>query len=120
MKKSVMKAISEDIDVQFYWTLISQDIDNEEDAIELLTDVCDMWITIRGFSMASAWLEEYKIQKKTKVARKRGLRKDLYRKMNPPMQTGQKYAQLEAQDGEDEEEEEQEGVEEEKEMEYET
>ena len=115
-----MKAISEDIDVQFYWTLISQDIDDEEDAIELLTDVCDMWITIRGFSMASAWLEEYKKQKKTKVAKKRGLRKDLYQKMNPPMQTGQKHAQPEAQDEEDEVEEEQEGVEEEKEMEYKT
>ena len=62
IKKSVMKAISDDIDVQFYWTLISQDID-EEDAIELLTEICDMWVTIRGFSMASTWLEEYKRRK---------------------------------------------------------
>ena len=119
MKKSVMKAISEDLDVQFYWTLISQDIDDEEDAIELFTNVCDMWVTIRGFSMASAWLEEYKKLQKTKVAKKRGLRKDLYRKMNPPTQTGRKHAQPEAQD-EDVEEEEEEGVEEEREMEYNT
>ena len=41
-----MKAISDDIDVQFYWTLISQDIDQEEDAIELLIEICDMWVTI--------------------------------------------------------------------------
>jgi hypothetical protein len=103
-----MKAISEDIDVQFYWTLISQDIDDEEDAIELLTDICD---TIRGFSMASAWMEEYKKLKKTKVAKKRGLRKDLYRKMNPPIQTGQKDAHQEAEDVEDEEQEEEEDIE---------
>ena len=43
--------------MEFYWTLIPQDID-DEDAIELLTDISDMWVTIRGFSMVSAWLEE--------------------------------------------------------------
>ena len=48
IKQLVIKAISEDSDVQFYWTLISQDID-EEDAIELLLDIADMWVTIRGF-----------------------------------------------------------------------
>lgn len=95
IKQFVMKAISEDVDVLFHWTLISQDIDEEEDAIELLTEISDMWVTIRGFSMASAWLEEYKKLKKTKVAKKRGLRKDLYRKANPVAQTegqSQKHA----------------------------
>ena len=82
-----MKAILEDIDVQFYWTLISQDIENEEDAIELLTEICELWVTVRGFSMASAWLKEYKECKRTKVAKKRGLRTDLYQKVNPPTQT---------------------------------
>ena len=51
IKQLVIKAISEDCDVQFYWTLISQDIE-EEDAIELLLDIADMWVTIRGFSLA--------------------------------------------------------------------
>ena len=85
--QSVMKAISEDVDVQFYWTLVSQDIDNEEDAVELLTEICDMWVTVRDFSMASAWLEEYKKCKRMKIAKKRALRKDLYQKVNPPTQT---------------------------------
>ena len=39
IKQLVIKAISEDCDVQFYWTLISQVID--EDAIELL-DIADV------------------------------------------------------------------------------
>ena len=57
IKQSVKKgAISEDVDVQFHWTLISQDID-EEDAIELLTELYDMWVTICGSSMASTWLD---------------------------------------------------------------
>ena len=62
--------------------------------------------------MASAWLEEYKKLKKTKGAKTRGLRKDLYRKVNPPAQTeGQEHTQ-EAKDEVEEEEEEGEYVEE--------
>ena len=116
IKQSVMKAISEDVDVQFHWTLISQDIDEEEDAIELLTEISDMWVAIRGFSMASAWLEEYKKVKKAKVAKNKGLRKDLYRKANLVAQTegqSQKHAHEhnETEDNDiDEEEEVQEGV----------
>ena len=54
--------------------------------------------------MASAWLEECKKLKKTKVAKTRGLRKDLYRKVNPPAQTeGQEHTQ-EAKDEVEEEE----------------
>ena len=86
VKELVMKKISEDCDVQFYWTLISQDIDDEEHAIELLQDIADMWITVRGFSLASTWLEECKHSKKTKVSKSKGLRKELYRNVNPPAQ----------------------------------
>ena len=115
IKQSVMKAILEDVDVQFHWTLISQDIDEEDDAIELLTEISDMWVTIRGFAMASAWLEEYKKVKKTKVAKKKGLRKDLYRKANPVAQAegqSQKHAHEhnETEDNDTDEEEVQEDV----------
>ena len=102
VKESVIKKISEDCDVQFYWTLISQDIDDEEHAIELLIDIADMWITIRGFSLASTWLEEYKHSKKTKVSKSKGLRKELYRKVNPPAQNeGQQEEEEEVQQEED-------------------
>ena len=60
-KDVLIKVITEDIDVQFYWTLISQDIDEEEDAVRLLKEIVTLWITIRGFSQASTWLEEYLI-----------------------------------------------------------
>lgn len=113
IKQLVIKAISEDCDVQFYWTLISQDIDEEEHAIELLLDIADLWVTIRGFSLASTWLEEYKKLKKTKVSKRRGLRKDLYRKVNPPAQNeghehthNQKEGRDEGEGGEEDEEDE--------------
>ena len=82
IKQSVIKLITEDDDVQFYWTLISQDIEKDH-VIELLADIADMWVTIRGFSLASSWLEEY--ERKAKVSKSRALRKDLYHKVNNPL-----------------------------------
>ena len=67
--------------MQFRWT----HIEKEDHAIELLQDIAEMWVTIRGFSLASSWLEEYK--KKAEVSKSRALQKDLYRKVNPPTQT---------------------------------
>lgn len=79
-KKILTDLVEADGDVQFYWTLLSQDIEEEKDAIELLLIIAEKWITIRGFALASTWLEEYKKTKKTKVSKKKALRKDLHRK----------------------------------------
>ena len=46
-----------------------------------------MWITIRGFSMASSWLEEYKKVKKTKVAKKKACEKTFIKEENKHKQT---------------------------------
>ena len=78
-KDLIVKAIAENCDVQFFWTLISQEIDGEEDAIKLLEDIATMWVTIRGFSLASAWLEEYKRNKGVTVSKTKALRKKLQR-----------------------------------------
>ena len=79
----MIKLITED-DVKFYWTLISQDIEKADHAVELLADIAHMWVTIRGFSLASSWLEEYK--KKAKVSKSRALQKDLYHRVNRPIE----------------------------------
>ena len=46
----------------FIGLLLSQDIDKPENS-ELLTEIVNLWVTIRGFSMAASWLEEYKNHK---------------------------------------------------------
>ena len=43
---------------------------SEEDASELLFRIVEMWVTVRGFSITSKWMEEYK-QAKEKVVKKR-------------------------------------------------
>ena len=59
-KKSVLDVIVRNEDVQFYWLLLSQDIDNIVHAEALLTETVNLWVTIRGFSMAASWMAEYK------------------------------------------------------------
>ncbi len=57
-KKAVLEEIARLDDVQFYWTLLAHNIDDLEKSEALLTDVVNLWVTIRGFSIAASWLEE--------------------------------------------------------------
>lgn len=78
-KGSLHDKIISDEDVQFYWTMVSVDLEDEESSSELLQKIVALWVKIRGFSMTSAWMEEYKraLQETTKA--KKGLRKQLQR-----------------------------------------
>ena len=67
----------QDEDILFSWT-IATDIDDESLSHELLSHVVNMWLTIRGFSAAGAWMEHYKQCKGVDI--KGGLRKGLKRK----------------------------------------
>ena len=42
-----------------------------------LVMIIDMWITVRGFSFASAWIEKYKSANKKSVQKSKGVRKQL-------------------------------------------
>ena len=75
--QKVIKQVLEDEDVQFNWTLISQDLDSYEEAQELLYEVVRLWVTIRGFSIASMWMETYKQATKQTKQKSTGLRKHL-------------------------------------------
>ncbi len=80
-KQEVIKKIADNEDVQWHWTLISQCIDSEEDAVELLHEIVFLWVTVRGFSLAATWMEMYK--KSTKNTKKKvSLRKSLKRSMD--------------------------------------
>lgn len=72
--KRVINDILKDDNVQFYWTLVASDIESDNDAQELLNS---LWVTVRGFSIASAWLEKYKQVTKQTTAKSTGLRKHL-------------------------------------------
>ena len=60
-------------DVLFHWSILAMNWDNEE-ADALLPLIAEQWVTVRGFSFASAWMEKFKqtnkksIQKNKKAA----------------------------------------------------
>ena len=77
LKQEVVQKASQDADVQFYWTLLSQDISSEEDAVMLLNEILNLWVTIRGYSLAASWVENYKSTNKRTTQKSVGLRKSL-------------------------------------------
>ena len=82
-KEEVRSKILKNEDVLFYWSLISADWEDGESKA-LLMMIIDMWITIRGFSFASAWIEKYKLANKKSVQKSKGVRKQL---IPPPTDT---------------------------------
>ena len=58
-KKSVLEVIVRNENVQFYWTLLSQDIEKPENSEALLTEIVHFWVTIQGFSMDGGVQEEF-------------------------------------------------------------
>ena len=75
-RQFIIDAAAADTDVQFVWARLSSDI-KEEHAIHLLKEIVGLWLTIRGFAIASAWTEQYKRATKTNSHKSKGLRKNL-------------------------------------------
>ena len=50
--------------MQFLWSILSSDWDEKTGSV-LLEMVVSQWVKIRGFSVASAWIERYKFTQKT-------------------------------------------------------
>ena len=75
-KEAIIKSTMEDDDVQFHWCMLSVDIDDEYTQ-ELLQEVISKWVHIRGFAMASSWLEDYKMASGKTVKKSKSLRKRL-------------------------------------------
>ncbi len=61
--EQIVTAISENEDVITLWSLISVDWE-ESSASALLQMIISEWVNIRGFSYASACLEQYKVAQK--------------------------------------------------------
>ena len=75
--KEVTKAVIDDDEVQFKWTLLSTVIESTEEAQQLLQEIVQLWITVRGYSIAASWMETYKQVTKQTKQKSTGLRKHL-------------------------------------------
>ena len=79
-KEEVLCDIVENEDLILSWMAAIGDFEDEWLASELLQHVSELWLTIRGFSAAGAWMEYYKQCKEKLIEKNKALRKDLKRK----------------------------------------
>ena len=63
-------------DVLLCWNIISASWD-EECSSSLLQMIIKLWITIRGYSLSSAWIEKHKAANKKTVQKSKSLRKEI-------------------------------------------
>ena len=76
LKDRIVTTVQEDEDVLFYWSLVSSNW-VEEATQSLFSLIVQHWITIRGFSFASSFVEEYKKAQKKTLEKSKGIRKKL-------------------------------------------
>jgi len=72
--------IANDDDVLFYWSMVSASWEEEEGQVLLLM-IIQHWITLRGFSLAGAFMEKYKQRNKKHIQKSKGIRKRLQTKV---------------------------------------
>lgn len=75
-KSSIIEYVTSNPDVQFYWSIIDVNLEDEE-STELLTHVVKLWLNVRGFSVTNEWMETYKQTVCSETKKKRSLRKEL-------------------------------------------
>lgn len=78
-KKDIVDEVTSDNSVQFHWSMIAADLD-EEIGQQRLVEIVQLWLTVHGFSMAGAFLEHYIQVTKTSTRKSTSLRKGLKRK----------------------------------------
>eukprot|EP00118_Oscarella_pearsei_P015513 m.140398 g.140398 ORF g.140398 m.140398 type:complete len:302 (+) comp38303_c0_seq10:318-1223(+) len=79
-KEAVVAAVENDDKVQHLWEALSSVIDDSVLASSLLHKIVILWVTMRGFSLCSAWLEEYKAAKSKSTKKRKRLRKAISNK----------------------------------------
>ena len=40
-----------DEDILFYWSIVCVDLSEEAESLELLNDILELWLTVRGYSV---------------------------------------------------------------------
>ena len=76
MDDRMKKEIMENVDVQFYWSMLSCEWEEESGNV-LLEMIITQYLTIRGFSLASMWSEKFKQLSKRSTQKTKGVRKEL-------------------------------------------
>lgn len=79
-RKSMIKTITANDDVQFYWLIVTADFDEDDEEVKsvLLAMITELYLTMRGFSFANNWDEKFKQSAKKSTQKSKSLRRELY------------------------------------------
>ena len=75
--QAIFENIQKNKDIQYRWSLLSQDIDESSDSQALLSDIIKLWVTINGHAIASLRIEQYKNGEMINTQKSIGFRKSL-------------------------------------------
>ena len=78
-KQDTIAQIANNDSIQFYWSMITVELDDVVGQ-QLLMEIIELWVTTRGFSIAGAFVKQYKQITKTSTKKSTGLRKQLKRR----------------------------------------
>ena len=81
-KEGIIDAAVKNEDVLSYFSTFAVDISSNQDGLELLHNIVEMWLTIHGYAITKAWMEEYKSLNQT-TTKKRSHRKELKKASKP-------------------------------------
>ena len=59
-KEKLVLFVVQNRNIQLYWHNLSVDINDENYSQNLLREIIELWLNIRGYSIAGQWLEYYK------------------------------------------------------------
>ena len=76
-KQQIVTHVVSNEEVLFHWSISSVYIMDECASAELLKKIVELWLTIRGFSMAKQWMEQYKHNSHISTVKAKGLRQTL-------------------------------------------
>ena len=78
-KQKIIQELIDNENVLFYWLINGADFEEHNEAVhsELLKRIVELFVTMRGFSYASAWLEKYKQGIKKGTQKSKSLRKKI-------------------------------------------
>ena len=76
-RRETLGVVKSDVNDLFFWDVVSDSIQNDEWKAELLTAIISMWLTIRGYSITSQWMEQHKHLSCVNSKIKKGLCKEL-------------------------------------------
>ena len=75
-REHIEECVLENDEVLFQRCMLTEDADDDVGAV-VLGMLVKLWITVRGFSFTSAWLEQFKQKKKTGLEKAKALRNTL-------------------------------------------